>query len=317
MRRVVALALADVVAFDLSIAAQVFGHRDEDLYAFRVCAQAPGTVPTTTGFGLRVDHGLEALRRAETIIVPGFAPLDSEPPDTVLSALRNADKRGARLISICTGAFALAAAGVLDGRRATTHWQSAGLLARRYPAIQVEPDVLYVDEGRVLTSAGVAAGIDLCLHVVRCDHGARAANAIARRIIVAPQRQGGQAQFVEQPVPADPKGTLERTRAWALDQLARPLTVTELARHAGYSERTFARRFRAETGTTPLQWLIVQRILKARALLEAGDLPIEAVARQCGFGNAASLRQHFRRATYTTPTAYRSAWMSSGEMARS
>lgn len=306
MHRVVALALPDVVAFDLSIAAQVFGHRDEDLYAFAVCAPEPGPVPTTTGFALLVADGLAALGRADTVLVPGF---ESETlPEPALEALRAADARGARMVSICTGAFALAAAGVLDGLRATTHWRAAPLLARRFPAVRVEADVLYVDEGRVLTSAGVAAGIDLCLHLVRRDHGARAANAIARRIVVAPQRAGGQAQFVERPVPDVGGSNLEPTRVWALEHLAEPLTVGDLARRAGYSERSFARRFRAETGTTPLQWLITQRVLEARALLEAGDLPVEAIARRCGFGSAASLRQHFRRVTRTTPTAYRAAW---------
>lgn len=308
MHRVTVLALPKVVAFDLSIAAQVFGHRDEDLYAFTVCAPVPGSVSTTTGFSLLVERGLGALKRADTVLVPGFAPIDRELPDPVLSALRACERRGTRLISICTGAFALAAAGVLDGRRATTHWQSAELLARRFPAIRVEPDVLYVDEGRVLTSAGVAAGIDLCLHVVRCDHGASAANAIARRIVVAPQREGGQAQFLETPVPDTAGGGLEQVRAWALEHLDEPLTVSRLARRAGYSERSFARRFRAETGTTPLQWLIAQRVLRARELLEAGELSVEAIARCCGFGTATALRQHFRRATHTTPTGYRSAW---------
>jgi transcriptional regulator GlxA family with amidase domain len=308
MHRIVALALPEVVAFDLSIAAQVFGHREEELYEFTVCAPEPGPVQTTTGFALLADHGLGAVHRADTVIVPGFEHPGAELPGGVLAALRAADERGARMVSICTGAFALAAAGVLDGRRATTHWRATSLLARRYPDVSVEPDVLFVDEGRVLTSAGVAAGIDLCLHIVRRDFGQRAANAIARRIVVAPQREGGQAQFLEQPVPRDPGGSLERTRVWALEHLAEPLTVAELAHHAGYSERTFARRFRAETGTTPLQWLIAQRTLKARALLEAGDLPIEAIARRCGFGSAPSLRQHFRRAVRSTPTAYRAAW---------
>jgi transcriptional regulator GlxA family with amidase domain len=177
--------------------------------------------------------------------------------------------------------------------------------------VRVEPDVLFVDEGRVLTSAGVAAGIDLCLHIVRRDFGQRATNAIARRIVVAPQREGGQAQFLEQPVPNDPGGSLERTRVWALEHLAEPLTVAQLARHAGYSERTFARRFRAETGTTPLQWMIAQRTLRARALLEGGEVPVEVIARRCGFGSAPSLRQHFRRAVRSTPTAYRAAWADS------
>ena len=308
MHRVAALALPEVVAFDLSIAAQVFGYREEEMYEFALCAPQPGPVPTTTGFAVLSEHGLAPLERADTVLVPGYEDPRAALPEAVVEALRAADRRGARMVSICTGAFALAAAGVLDGRRATTHWRATALLARRFPAVRVEPDVLYVDDGRVLTSAGVAAGIDLCLHIVRRDFGQRAANAIARRIVVAPQREGGQAQFLEQPVPGNPGGSLERTRQWALERLAEPLTVAELARHAGYSERTFARRFRAETGTTPLQWLIVQRTLMARGLLEAGDLPIEDVARRCGFGSAPSLRQHFRRAVRSTPTAYRAAW---------
>jgi transcriptional regulator GlxA family with amidase domain len=311
MHRVIALALSDVVAFDLSIAAQVFGARSEGLYEFAVCATEPGPVATTTGFALLVDHGLDALRAADTVVVPGYEERSGHLPDVVISALRGASDRGARMVSICTGAFALAAAGLLDGRRATTHWEWTQLLASRYPKIDVQPDVLYVDEGQVLTSAGVAAGIDLCLHIVRRDHGTRAANAIARRIVVAPQRSGGQAQFLQAPVPSASGGSLERTRLWALEHLGEPLTVGRLARHAGYSERSFARRFRAETGTTPLQWLIAQRTLRARALLEAGELPIEAIARSCGFGSAASLREHFRRAIRTTPTAYRAAWAQS------
>jgi AraC family transcriptional regulator, transcriptional activator FtrA len=207
--------------------------------------------------------------------------------------------------SICTGAFVLAQAGLLDGRRATTHWAYAERLAERYPAVTVNPGVLYVDEGDVLTSAGVAAGIDLCLHLVRRDHGAEVANAVARRIVVAPHRDGGQAQFVEAPLPVGEGRGLEATRAWAARRLREPLTVAAMARHAACSERTFARRFRAETGTTPLQWLLGQRVLHARRLLEATDLPVEDVADAAGFGTAASLRSHFRRATATTPLAYR------------
>jgi transcriptional regulator GlxA family with amidase domain len=308
MHRVVALAIPDVVAFDLSIAAQVFGARSEEMYEFTLCAAATGPLSTTTGFSLLIERDLGALHEADTVVVPGYEDPDGALGGAVTEALLSARERGARMVSICTGAFALAAAGLLDGLRATTHWEWAGLLARRYPAVDVQPDVLYLDEGQVLTSAGVAAGIDLCLHIVRRDYGSRAANAVARRIVVAPQRAGGQAQFLDQPVPSAPGGSLERTRLWALEHLDQPLTVSRLARHAGYSDRSFARRFRAETGTTPLQWLIAQRTLQARALLEAGELPVEAIARSCGFGSAASLREHFRRAIRTTPTAYRAAW---------
>jgi len=223
----------------------------------------------------------------------------------VLQALREAHARGARIASICTGAFALGAAGLLDGRRVTTHWRHARRLAELFPKAHVDPDVLYVDEGDLLTSAGVAAGIDLCLHLLRRDQGAAAANAAARQTVVAPHRTGGQAQFIERTVPAADDGGLEPTRAYALEHLDRPLTVAQLARHACTSERTFNRRFRQETGTTPLKWLHAQRIDHARRLLETSALPIETVAVRCGFGSAAILRQHFRRVTSTTPTAYR------------
>jgi transcriptional regulator GlxA family with amidase domain len=209
------------------------------------------------------------------------------------------------MISICTGAFARAAAGLRDGRRATTHWRHTAELRARHPEIDLDPQVLYVDEGRVLTSAGVAAGIDLCLHVVARDHGAAAANAIARRMVVAAQRGGGQAQFVERSVPEPADEGLGGTRAWMLDRLAEPLTVSEMARHAVRSERSFMRHFRAETGTTPLRWLHEQRILHARRLLEETDLPVETVAARSGFGSATTLREHFGRSVRTTPTGYR------------
>jgi transcriptional regulator GlxA family with amidase domain len=305
MHRVVALALPSVVAFDLSVPAQVFGRPEERLYAFEACGVHAGKVPTTTGFSLHVERGLEALAEADTVLVAGFAPVSAPPPAAVIEALRAAHARGARVGSICTGAFALAHTGLLDGRRATTHWAYAERLADRHPAIQVDASVLYIDEDDVVTSAGVAAGIDLCLHLVRRDHGVDAANAIARRIVVAPHRDGGQAQFVEAPLPPPDARGLAPTRAWSLSRLREPLTVAAMARHAGFSERTFARRFRAETGTTPLQWLLRQRVLHARRLLEATDLPVEDVAGRAGFGTATSLRSHFRRATATTPLAYR------------
>jgi transcriptional regulator GlxA family with amidase domain len=227
----------------------------------------------------------------------------------VLRALRSAADRDRRVVSICTGAFALAAAGLLDGRRAATHWRHADALAARYPSIRVDPDVLYVDEGRVLTSAGVAAGLDLCLHIVRTDHGAEVANGLARRIVVPPHRDGGQAQYVERPVPALESGSLDATRAWALEHLGEDLTIRAMARHACVSERTFARRFVAETGQTPLQWLLHQRVLLARQLLETTPATVDEIARRCGLGTPANLRAHFRRQVATTPTAYRNAFL--------
>jgi transcriptional regulator GlxA family with amidase domain len=306
MHHVAVLALDNVVAFDLAIPAQIFGHQDErHRYRVSICAERPGPVPTSTAFEIVARHGLPTVRRADTVIVPGFERTETPVPPAIVAALRAADRRGARMISICTGAFALAAAGLLDGRRATTHWRHATELRQRHPEVDLDPSVLYVDEGRVLTSAGVAAGIDLCLHVVAGDHGAAAANAIARRMVVAPQRGGGQAQFVERAVPAPADDGLGKTRAWMLDQLDRPLSVAAMARHALRSERSFARHFRAETGTTPLRWLHEQRILHARRLLEETDLPIEAIAASSGFGTATTLREHFGRAVKTTPTAYR------------
>lgn len=304
MHRVVALALPEVVAFDLAIPAQVFGHHDERLrYSFTTCSVRPGAVPSTTGYAVEARCGLEALAEADTVVVPGYAPHDPPAPP-VLDALRAAAVRGTRMVSVCTGAFALAAAGLLDRRRATTHWRDASDLALRHPLVDVDPDVLYVDAGSVLTSAGVAAGIDLCLHLVRADYGSEAAAAVARRMVVAPHRDGGQAQYLQRPVP--PRGTgLAATCAWALEHLADSLTVDALAQHAGWAPRTFARRFGAETGTTPLRWLAAQRLLEARRLLEATDLPVDQVAARCGLGTAANLRLHLARDAATTPTAYR------------
>src|SRR4051794_15337200 len=299
--KVAVLALESVVAFDMATPAQVF----RGPYSFELCAVRRGPVSTSTGFSVVADHGLEALERADTVIVPGYDTIDRPPPARALEALRAAHARGARTVSICTGAFALAHAGLLDGRRATTHWRYAAYLAELFPAVEVDPNVLYVDDGDVLTSAGVAAGIDLCLHLVRCDHGADVAAKVARRIVVAPHRDGGQAQFVERPLPAGADDGLAATRAWALEHLDRPLDVAALARHACCSQRTLARRFRAETGTTPLQWLLAQRVREAERLLERTGLPVEEIATRCGFGTAASLREHFARVNATTPTRYR------------
>jgi transcriptional regulator GlxA family with amidase domain len=308
---VAVLALPAIVAFDLAIPAHVLGRRGGGRYAVTVCAPRAGRVPTTTGYEIVAPAGLAAVAAADTVIVPGYETEDDLDP-RALQSLRDAHARGARIVSICTGAFALAAAGLLDDRRATTHWQWAAELAARHPRVRVDPDVLFVDDGDVLTSAGVAAGIDLCLHLVRCDHGADVANAIARRMVVAAQRDGGQAQFVEHAVRDDGTG-LAATRAWMLERLETPLTVAAMAAHAGYSERSFMRRFRAETGESPLRWLTHARVLEAQRLLERTDLPVETVAARCGFGTATSLRTHFARRTATTPSGYRRTWLTTTE----
>jgi AraC family transcriptional activator FtrA len=310
MHRVVALCLDGLVAFDLTAPAQAFGLAAEPSgsphYRFSTCSVGGGEVRSTSGFGVRPDAGLGALRRADTVVVPGYANLFEPPPAEALAALRAAARRGARVLSVCTGAYALAHAGLLDGRRATTHWAWAAELARRFPAVAVEPDRLYVDEGEVMTSAGLSAGIDLSLHVIREDFGVATGDRVARHMVAPPHRDGGQAQFFEPPpTNGSAGGSLEPTRRWAAEHLAEPLDLAALARHAGVSPRTLARRFAEETGTTPLQWVLSQRVLEARRLLEGSDLDIEAIALRAGFGSAPSLREHFRRATATTPTAYR------------
>ena len=311
MHRVVALALPDVVAFDLSIPAQVFGHVEErHRYAFSVCAQRPSAVPSTTGFSISVASGLEALRQADTVVVPGFMPT-SDPPPGVLDALRLAHARGTRIASVCVGAFALAAAGLLDGLAATTHWEHAHDLRRRFPTVDVRPEVLYVDEGQVLSSAGISAGIDLCLHMVRSDFGADAAARVSRRMVAALHRPGGQAQFMERPLPAV-DSPIAATCVWAIDELERrSLSVAELADHAGYAPRSFSRRFQEEVGMSPIRWLAAQRLLEARRLLERTTLSIEEVAARSGLGTPANLRLHFARELSTTPTAYRQAFRDS------
>ncbi len=304
MHRVVALALPDVVAFDLAIPAQVFGHEDErGRYSFRVCAAQPGLVPTTSGYSIQASDGLDALASADTVVVPGYAPLD-DPPAGVGEALRQAAANGARVVSVCTGAFALAAAGLLDGKRATTHWRNAERLQTLYPSVAVDPDVLYIDQGGVSTSAGVAAGIDLCLHLVRKDYGTEVANSIARRMVVAPHREGGQVQFMERAVAA-PLALFADTCAWARQNLAEPLTVEEMAAHAGWAPSSFTRKFTAEAGMTPLRWLNDQRIAQACRLLETTDLTVQAIASRTGLGTTANFRLHFTRKLDTTPTSYR------------
>ena len=309
--RVAALCLDGVVAFDLSCAAQVFrvAHKagEGPLYEFEACAVEPGEVTTTTGFTIGSLRGLKALEEADTVIVPGYVDVIDPPPAEVLDALRRVVGRGGRVGSICTGAFALAHAGLLDGRRATTHWFNAPYMTEMFPEVEVDPHALYVDEGPVVTSAGLSAGIDLCLHLVRRDFGEEAGARTARAMVASPHRDGGQAQFIERPLP-ESDGRLARLQEWAVAHLAEPLDVATLASRAAMSPRNFARRFRAETGVTPLQWLLTQRVLEARRLLEATDLPVEDIAQRSGFGSAASLREHFRRSLATTPTAYRRAF---------
>lgn len=311
----VVLVLPDVVAFDLAVPAQVFGHPDErDRYSLTVCTPTPGLVPSTTGFAVSVVAGLEALATADTVVVPGYAP-HTPPGVEVIEALRETGARGARMISVCTGAFVLAATGLLDGRRAATHWRDAAELAARYPAVQVDGDALYVSDEPVMTSAGIAAGIDLCVHVVRADHGEQVAAEVARRMVVAPHRTGGQAQFLHRPVPATGTG-LAPTCAWALARLAERLSVADLARHAGWAPRTFSRRFVAETGTSPQRWLTAQRLLEARRLLEVTDLPVDQVADRTGLGTAANLRLLLARDAGTTPSHYRRTYRGTKDVRR-
>ena len=310
LHHVVTLTLDGCVLLDVAIPVHVFGYHGDSRYRFTLAGYHRGPVRTSTGVILQAGAGLRALTTADTVIVPGHVEVLHPPPPPVLASLQAAAARGARVLSICTGAFALAYAGLLDGRRATTHWALAAQLADRFPAVTVDPNVLYVDDGAILTSAGVAAGLDLCLRVVRRDHGAAVVASIARHTVVAPHRDGDQAQFIQQPITTNEQGgtSLLATRSWALDHLHERLDLARLARNAGVSPRTFARRFHAETGTTPLQWVQSQRVLLARQLLEQTDLAIENVAHACGFSTAPHLRRHFTRATGTTPTAYRRAF---------
>jgi len=311
--RVVVLALPHVMPFDLGIPARVL-HEATDadgnrLYEVTTCSLGGAPVVTNAGFRIEVDHDESALASADTVVVATQEPSDrlrrSGEPDPGTAAALALIRPDARIVSTCTSAFILAATGLLDGLPATTHWALADEFARLFPRVELRPDVLFVDAGRVLTSAGAAAGIDLFLHIVRADHGARVANDAARRCVVAPWRDGGQAQFIQRPTPPPATSGTGPTRQWALHRLDQPLTITDLARHASMSKRTFSRHFVAETGVTPAQWLIAQRIDRARTLLETSDLPVERIATESGFGSATLLRQHLHATLGVTPQSYR------------
>ncbi|MEU9181760.1 helix-turn-helix domain-containing protein [Streptomyces sp. NPDC048550] len=309
--QVVALLNAPQSPFELACVAEVFGSVRPDLpvhYDFTVCAERPGVLPATTGPAMYVEAGLDALTDANTIVVPGWQPTGANVSPNILSALRAAHRRGARVVSICTGAFVLAQAGFLDGRRATTHWRRAEQFAAAFPRVEVDADVLYVDHGDVATSAGSGAGIDLALHLVRRDHGAAYAAQIARSMVLPPHREGGQLQYAAQPVAIRTDESLAPLLEWALARLNTELTVDRLAEQVGVSARTLTRRFTEQLGHSPGKWLLTQRLAAARILLEQTDLPVEAIANRVGLSSAVNLRRRFRTMLGTTPGAYRRAF---------
>ncbi|WP_329169065.1 helix-turn-helix domain-containing protein [Streptomyces sp. NBC_01685] len=322
-RRVVVLALDGVIPFELGIPQRIFGlARDMDaavdgarLYEVVTCSvRPPGPVRTDADFSIMAEHGPEALATADTVVVPAsyeLGPVHREGRLTgELAAAFAYIRPETRMVSICTGGYVLAAAGLLDGRPATTHWSSAEHFQRLFPKVRVDPDVLFIDDGDVLTSAGVAAGIDLCLHIVRRDHGTAVANDVARRTVVPPHRDGGQAQFIRRPMPEAGLATTTAARTWALGRLEQPILLRDMARQESMSVRTFTRRFREEVGISPGQWLAQQRVERARQLLESTDLSVDQVARDAGFGTATSLRQHVQAALGVSPTVYRRTFRS-------
>jgi AraC family transcriptional activator FtrA len=307
--KVVAIAYDQLCTFEFGCTVELFALPRPELpvswYEFAVCAAERGPLRAAGGVQVRVPHSLRLLDSADTIVIPGWRSPDEPPPELLLTKLRRAFARGARLCSICSGVFVLAAAGVLDGRRATTHWRYVAPLAARYPRIRVEPNALYVDEGRVLTSAGSAAGLDMLLHLVRRDHGARIANQVAQRLVIPPHREGDQAQFVPRPLASDGRGRLARLMDFVRAHPAAPHTLASLARRAAMSPRTLQREFNAATGMAPYEWLVAERIEHAKELLETTRLPAPSVAARAGLGSAESLRHHFRQRVGTTPSAYR------------
>jgi AraC family transcriptional activator FtrA len=308
MHRVVALVRPVQSTFELGCAAEVFGTERTGVpryYEFGTCTETPGPVPTTAGYAMYVPHGLAALESANTVIIPGWLPVETPLSDRVRRALLRAHARGVRLVTICSGVFALAQTGLLDGRSATTHWARAEQLRREFPRVRVEADLLYVDHGDVATSAGAGAGIDLCLHLVRQDHGAAHAALVARHMVLPPHREGGQVQYAPPSPPTDP---LDGLLQWADERLQTPLSVDDLAAQLGVSPRTLARRFAERLGTSPGAWLLSRRVAAARTLLEETDLPIDAIAARVGLTSAVNLRRRFRDRVGTTPGAYRRAF---------
>ncbi|MFI6920105.1 helix-turn-helix domain-containing protein [Nonomuraea spiralis] len=308
VQRVAALVLPPQSTFELACAAEVFGVRRPGLaarYTFQVCAERPGVVPTLAGYDMAVNEGLSALETADTVVIPGWHSRDEAAPRAVLDAVRRAHRRGARMVAICSGAFLLAEAGLLDHRRATTHWRLAAEFAARFPDVQVEPDTLYVDLGDIATSAGTAAGIDLCLHLARTDHGAAYAAHVARHMVMPPHREGGQLQYSTAPPAERAPESLAPVLDWAAERLYAPLTIDDLAARAQVSSRTLARRFAEQLGVSPGRWLLQQRVTAARALLEETDLPVETIAVKVGLSSAANLRRRFHSLVRTTPAAYR------------
>ncbi|MFF9087100.1 GlxA family transcriptional regulator [Streptomyces sp. NPDC014991] len=313
LKNVAAVLLDGVQPFELGVVCEVFGiDRSDDglpVYDFAVVSAEGPSLDTHCGFTVSTPYGLERLEEADLIAVPaGQAYAERAFPEELLAALRRAVDRGTRVLSVCSGVFVLAAAGLLDGRRCAVHWHHAEQLARRHPRLQAEPDVLYVDEDPVITSAGTAAGIDACLHIVRKEQGPEVANKIARRMVVPPHRDGGQAQFIERPLPKAPCDTVGEVLAWMEAHLDQEVTVEQLAARAHMAPRTFARRFQQETGTTPYRWILRQRVLLAQELLEGTDETMDAIAWRTGFGTAAALRHQFVRALGTTPQTYRRAF---------
>lgn len=306
---VVAIAYDRLCTFEFGCVVELFALDRPELgvpwYRFAVCAAEPGPIRAAGGISVLAPFALDLLDAADTIVIPGWRDADELPPAALLDKIRAAWLRGARLCSICSGVFVLAAAGVLDGKRVTTHWRYAERLARRYPAVEVAADCLYVDAGQVITSAGSAAGLDMLLHLVRRDHGARVGNLVAQRLVAAPHREGGQAQFVPRPMAHDEHGRLARLMDWVRERPAQPHTLASLAQHASMSPRTLQRQFRDATGMGPIDWLIDERVAIARELLEVAGTPVAQVAELAGFGSEESLRRHFRRHVSTSPGAYR------------